>query len=69
MASGQNSEEEIEDRTRENYQALLGEVALLEKMQHDHERQAIQAFEDKVEGMNKNLNSRNRLLECENVPL
>ena len=58
------SEEEIEDRTREHYQALLAEVALLEKMQNDHEKQMVKAFDDKVESINKNMQSRNRLLEC-----
>jgi uncharacterized protein YukE len=58
------SEEEIEDRTREHYQALLAEVALLEKMQNDHEKQMVKAFDDKVESINKNMESRNRLLEC-----
>lgn len=41
---------------------LLGEVAILEKMQHDHERQMIQSFEEKIEAINKNMSSRNRLL-------
>ena len=58
------SEDEIEDRTREHYQALLAEVALLEKMQNDHEKQMVKAFDDKVESINKNMESRNRLLEC-----
>lgn len=41
---------------------LLGEVALLEKMQNDHERQMVQAFDEKIEAINKNMGSRNRLL-------
>lgn len=38
-----HSEEEVEDRTREHYDALLGEVALLQKMLTDHEKQFLQA--------------------------
>jgi hypothetical protein len=57
----------VEDRTREHYEALLGEVALLQKMVTDHERQFAQAEEDKQEAIRKNLTSRNKLLECENV--
>ena len=37
------SEEEVEDRTREHYETLLSEVALLEKMQNDYEKQMIKA--------------------------
>lgn len=40
---------------------------MLEKMQHDYEKQMLQASEDKMDAINKNMNSRNRLLECENV--
>lgn len=42
-------------------------MALFEKMQHDYEKQMLQASEDKMDAINKNMNSRNRLLECENV--
>lgn len=57
-----DDEEEIEERTKEAYEVLLGEVALLEKMQNDHERQMVQAFDEKIEAINKNMGSRNRLL-------
>jgi hypothetical protein len=40
----------------------LGEVALLQKMVTDHERQFMQAEEDKQEAIRKNLTSRNKLL-------
>ena len=33
-------------------------------MQSDHEKQLTQAVEDRHEAINKNMNSRNKLLEC-----
>lgn len=65
--SNHTEDEEVEDRTREHYEVLMGEVALLQKMLTDHERQFVQAEEDKQEAIRKNMTSRNKLLECENV--
>jgi hypothetical protein len=63
-ASNHTEEEEVEDRTREHYDSLLGEVALYQKMLTDHEKQFIQAEEDRQEAVRKNMASRNKLLEC-----
>jgi TPP-dependent pyruvate/acetoin dehydrogenase alpha subunit len=45
--SHHTEEDEVEDRTRERYDTLLGEVALFQKMLTDHEKQFAQAEEDK----------------------
>lgn len=46
-ASHHSDDEEILDRTREHYDTLLGEVALYQKMLNDHEKQFVQAEEDR----------------------
>lgn len=67
--SHHTEEAEVEDRTRQRYDALLGQVALLQKMLTDHQKQFLQAEEDKQQAIRKNMTSRNKLLECENVRL
>ena len=36
-------------------------------MHNDHEKQLVASEQDKQDAIRKNLNSRNKLLECENV--
>ena len=46
---------------------LLADVGLLEKMRGEHHRQLGAAEEEKQEAIRRNMASRNKLLECENV--
>lgn len=39
-------------------------MALLEKMHNDHEKQYLQAEDEKQEAIRKNMASRNKLIEC-----
>ena len=43
----EGEEDEIEDRTRQHYDMLLSQVAVLQKMLNDYQKQMIKSNEEK----------------------
>lgn len=62
-----SSSQVVEDRTSEYYRLLQNEIKILDKIQVDHERKILEVEGEKIEALNKNSDSRDRLLEIEDV--
>lgn len=58
---------QIEDRTREHYRVLQNEIKVLDKVQADHERKILEVEAERIEAVGRNCDSRDRLLEVEDV--
>ena len=62
-----SSSQLVEDRTQEHYRLLQNEIKILDKIQVDHERKILEVEGEKIEALNRNSDSRDRLLEIEDV--
>ena len=67
MNKKQEIETAIEDRTVDHYKQVQGEIKLLQKMQADYDKQRIDLEAEKEKSMGLNAESRDRLLEIEDV--
>jgi hypothetical protein len=59
----------LDGRSHESYQQLVSEVKLYRKLDHDYELKIGLLAREQQEAEQRNLKSRNRLLEIEYVPL
>ena len=57
------------DRTPETYEILMAEVKILRKLDSDYDQKISVLSQEKDEAEERNLKSRNKLLEIEYVPI